>query len=70
MNPNTLPTFITSSATKLPITNASALNIFKKQSNESFRLIEKIQPKKSRTKYTKDQVSYNLILIDDFIIIN
>ena len=29
-------------------------------SNESFKLVEKIQPKKTRTKYTKDQVSYSL----------
>ena len=26
--------------------------------NESFKLVEKIQPKKSRTKYSKEQVGY------------
>ena len=36
--------------------------------HESFKLIEKVQAKKSRTKYTKEQVDLNLVylLILDF----
>jgi len=48
---NVLPTFYT--------TNNNTVNLIRKQpSTESFRLVEKIQPKKSRTKYTKDQLGY------------
>ncbi len=42
--------------------NNHASSTSSSSSSESFKLIEKLQPKKSRTKYTKEQVISNLLI--------